>query len=68
MSGELFENAEYWRSRAVEARVIAETQPDEAAKSLMLGVAKDYELMAERVASCRTTPNVDGAQSIPATR
>jgi hypothetical protein len=68
MSGELFENAEYWRSRAVEARVIAEAQPDEAAKNLMLGIAKDYELMADRVASRRTAPKVDGAQSIPAMR
>jgi hypothetical protein len=65
MTGGLFENAEYWRSRAVEARVIAEAQPDEDAKNLMLGIAKDYELMAERAASRRTAPKVDGVQAIP---
>jgi hypothetical protein len=31
----------------------------------MLGIAKDYELMAERAASRRTAPKVDGVQAIP---
>jgi hypothetical protein len=59
MISRLLENAEYWHSRAVEARAIAEALPDEAAKNLMLGIAKDYERMAERAASRRTTRMLD---------
>jgi hypothetical protein len=56
----LLENAEYWRSRAVETRNLADALPDEATRNLMLGIAKDYERMAERAASRRTTRKLDG--------
>jgi hypothetical protein len=39
--------ATYWRTRAEEARVVAESMQDEQSKQLMLGVAKDYERVAE---------------------
>ena len=65
MSVGVLDNPQYWHSRAVEARVVAEALTDEDAKNLMLGVAQDYELMAERAASRRTASKVDGAQAIP---
>jgi len=56
----LLEDAEYWRTRAVEARAVAEALPDQAAKDMMLGIAKDYERMAERAASRRVLRKGDG--------
>jgi hypothetical protein len=47
MSG-LVDNVEYWRGRAEETRTIAESMEDEASKNIMLGIAKDYDRMAER--------------------
>jgi hypothetical protein len=47
MSG-LVDNVEYWRGRAEETRTIAESIDDETPKNIMLGIAKDYDRMAER--------------------
>jgi hypothetical protein len=44
---ELLDNAKYWRSRAEEARVLAELLEDAQSKRIMLGIASDYERMAE---------------------
>ena len=38
----------HWRKRAEEARYLAHRMSDPLAKELMLGIAKDYELLAER--------------------
>ena len=40
-------HAKYWRSRAEEARVLAELLEDAQSKRIMLGIASDYERMAE---------------------
>jgi hypothetical protein len=41
-------NPEYWRSRAEEARAVAVQMSDAHTKAVMLGVAQDYEKLAER--------------------
>jgi hypothetical protein len=43
----MFGHAKYWRSRAEEARVLAELLEDAHPKRIMLCIASDYELMAE---------------------
>ena len=43
----LLDNAKYWRSRAEEARVVAESLEDAQSKQIMLGIARDYERIAE---------------------
>jgi hypothetical protein len=43
----LLDNAKYWRTRAEEARVIADSLEDTRSKQIMLGIAGDYERMAE---------------------
>ena len=43
----LLDNAKYWRSRADEARVVAESLEDAQLKRIMRGIAGDYERMAE---------------------
>ncbi len=37
----------YWRSRAEEARLLAEALEDAQSKQIMLGIAGDYERIAE---------------------
>jgi hypothetical protein len=44
----LADNAPYWRARAEETRTMAETLEDDACRDIMLGIAKDYERMAQR--------------------
>ena len=39
---------EYWRSRAKEARAVAVQMKDAHTKAVMLGIAQDYEKLAER--------------------
>jgi hypothetical protein len=41
-------NTEYWRKRAKEARAVAVQMKDPHSKSVMLGIARDYEKLAER--------------------
>jgi hypothetical protein len=45
----LLDNAKYWRCRAEEARVVAESLVDTQTKRIMLGIAGDYERIAELV-------------------
>jgi hypothetical protein len=40
-------NPKYWRNRAEEARVVADSMQDEQSKQLMFGVANEYERVAE---------------------
>jgi len=44
----LLDNPEYWRARAEETRVVAESMQDEESREMMLRIASDYEHMAER--------------------
>jgi CRISPR/Cas system-associated protein Csm6 len=39
---------EHWRKRAEEARTLADKMNDPVSKEMMLGIAKDYERLAER--------------------
>jgi hypothetical protein len=41
-------NPEYWRERAEEARAIAVQMLDARSKSIMLGIAQNYEKLAAR--------------------
>jgi hypothetical protein len=44
----VFNDPEYWRRRAEEARDIAEQMKDMPSKDVMLRIAKDYERLAKR--------------------
>jgi hypothetical protein len=44
----LLDDPEHWRSRAEEARAVAEQLSDPEAKRTMLRIAADYEQLAER--------------------
>jgi hypothetical protein len=46
MSPGLLDNPNYWRNRAEEARVVAESIQEQQSKEVMLGVARDFERMA----------------------
>jgi hypothetical protein len=43
-----FNDAQHWRQRAEEARVLAEQMIDETAKGMMLRIAGDYDELAAR--------------------
>ena len=45
-----FNNADHWRQRAEETRILAEQMSDEAEKKTMLGIAADYDKLAVRAA------------------
>jgi hypothetical protein len=49
MTTGLLDNPEYWRTRAEEARKIAESLHDPNSREMMLGFAKDYERIAAQV-------------------
>jgi hypothetical protein len=48
MPSSLVDDPEHWRSRAEEARSIAEELSDPEAKRMMLRIVSDYERLAER--------------------
>ena len=48
MSGDLINDPKHWRARAGEARRLAAEMQDEVSKQMMLGVAADYDRLAER--------------------
>ena len=56
MSGCLINDPKHWRVRAEEARRLAAEMQDEVSKQMMLGVAADYDGLAER-AELRTKVN-----------
>lgn len=43
----LLNNAEHWRDRAEETRVLAEEAHDPQIKEMLLGITKSYEILAE---------------------
>lgn len=43
---ELLKNPGHWRARAEEARTLADEMNDEIAKQTMLGIASDYDKLA----------------------
>jgi hypothetical protein len=49
-------NAEYWRSRAEEARAVAVQMMDHHTKAVMLQIAQDYEKLAERAEERASKP------------
>jgi hypothetical protein len=38
----------HWRDRAEEARALADKMPDPISKHMVIGIAQDYEKLAER--------------------
>ena len=44
----LFRDPKYWHARAAEARAMAEEFADPESKRLMLWIAEEYEILAER--------------------
>lgn len=44
----LLSNPQYWRARAEETRTLADSLTDKESKQIMLGVAKDYDRLAQR--------------------
>jgi hypothetical protein len=38
----------HWRMRAEEARALADKMSDQLSKEMMLGIAEDYDRLAER--------------------
>jgi hypothetical protein len=43
-----FNDPDYWRDRAEELRAIAENLKDAEAKRMILGCARDYDVLAQR--------------------
>ena len=48
MPSHIFDNPKHWRQRAEQARALAEQMSDPASREMMVGIAKDYERLAER--------------------
>jgi hypothetical protein len=48
MHGSHFNDPGHWRVRAQEARALAEQMTDPVSRTMMLGVAADYERLAAR--------------------
>jgi hypothetical protein len=42
------DDADYWRKRAEEARAVAVQMMDPHTRAVMLGIAQDYDKLAER--------------------
>ena len=50
MATSFINDPEHWRSRAEEARTLADQMSDESSKQTMLRIAADYDKLAERAA------------------
>jgi len=48
MPRSLMNDPKHWRDRAEEARALADQMPDPISKHMMIGIAQDYEQLAER--------------------
>jgi hypothetical protein len=48
MARALAENAEHWRARGEEMRVLGESMKDPHTRAIMLKMAQDYEKLAKR--------------------
>jgi hypothetical protein len=48
MTRNALNDAEHWRKRAEEVRAVAVQMMDPHTKAVMLGIAQDYEKLAER--------------------
>jgi len=48
-------DANHWRARADEARKLADDMNDPQSKEMMLGIAKDYDSLAERTGRTAST-------------
>ena len=48
MPSHIFDDPKHWRQRTEQARALAEQMSDAASREMMLGIAKDYERLAER--------------------
>jgi hypothetical protein len=62
MPGGLINDPKHWRARAGEARRLAAEMQDEASKQMMLGIAADYDGLAER-AELRAKGNAKSASA-----
>ena len=48
MSASIVNDPKHWRMRAEEARALADKMSDQLSKEMMLGIAEDYDRLAER--------------------
>jgi hypothetical protein len=48
MAANTFDDPDYWRSRAEEARAIGVNMTDPHTKAVMFSIAQDYEKLAQR--------------------
>jgi hypothetical protein len=67
VSASLINDPKHWRDRAKEARAIADEMKDPDAKQMMLGIARDYVLLAER-AEARAKDSHLQSRPLPAQR
>jgi hypothetical protein len=54
----ILKDAEHWRRRAEQARMVAGKFDDAMAKSLMLDIAERYDALAEYVETARTAGTI----------
>ena len=48
MPASIANDPKHWRMRAKEARALADKMSDQLSKEMMLGIAEDYDRLAER--------------------
>ena len=48
MPASIVNDPKHWRMRAEEARALADKMSDQLSKEMMLGIAEDYDRLAER--------------------
>ena len=55
MASNTSDDPDYWRKRAEKARAIAVQMTHAHTRAIMLGIAQDYEILAERAEQCTKT-------------